>query len=280
MGTADLQKMDKTREYRRVSGLLPCAGVCIALAAALVAVSAGFGSRVGLWHFRTGFDMLKWAVCGGLLAVALSVAGGFLALKQRRVKRFLFALLGLAVGGTAAAVPISWKLHAGRVPPIHDITTDIDRPPGFVAVLPLRKDVPNPSVRRGGGREQAAPGLSRHIDRDPQSPLRSGMQARAGRGPRNGVGYRGGSARRREDRGHGHHVLVRVQGRYRHKDHPGRSPFPARYPFGLARGKERRGFQCRKDQGVCATADRRGLRGRLDTPASRVIFSMSDKSVL
>lgn len=164
MGTADLQKMDKTREYRRVSGLLPCAGVCIALAAALVAVSAGFGSRVGLWHFRTGFDMLKWAVCGGLLAVALSVAGGFLALKQRRVKRFLFALLGLAVGGTAAAVPISWKLHAGRVPPIHDITTDIDRPPGFVDVLPLRKDVPNPSGYEGGEvanrQRQAYPDIS------------------------------------------------------------------------------------------------------------------------
>jgi uncharacterized protein (DUF1499 family) len=33
--------------------------------------------------------------------------------------------------------------QAKRVPPIHDITTDTDRPPEFVAVLPRRADAPN-----------------------------------------------------------------------------------------------------------------------------------------
>jgi uncharacterized protein (DUF1499 family) len=150
MAAEDRERVDAGMKFRRVSGLLSNAGVCIALAAALVAVSAGFGSRLGLWQFRTGFALLKWAACGGLLAALLSVAGGFHALKQRQVKRCLLALLGVAVGVTAAAVPLSWKLGAGRVPPIHDITTDIDRPPVFVAVLPLRKDAPNPAEYGGG----------------------------------------------------------------------------------------------------------------------------------
>jgi uncharacterized protein (DUF1499 family) len=30
------------------------------------------------------------------------------------------------------------------VPPIHDITTDTDRPPAFVAIVPLRADAANP----------------------------------------------------------------------------------------------------------------------------------------
>ena len=38
-----------------------------------------------------------------------------------------------------AVVPVSHLRAAGRVPPIHDITTDLDDPPRFVAVLPRRR---------------------------------------------------------------------------------------------------------------------------------------------
>jgi len=40
------------------------------------------------------------------------------------------------------------------VPPIHDISTDLEHPPQFVAVLPLRAGAPNPAVY--GGPEVAA----------------------------------------------------------------------------------------------------------------------------
>jgi hypothetical protein len=36
------------------------------------------------------------------------------------------------------------------VPPIHGITTDINNPPQFVAVVPLRADSPNPPDYLGG----------------------------------------------------------------------------------------------------------------------------------
>lgn len=150
MSIAEQESREVVGKSGRRAAPLAYAGACIALAAALVEVSSGPGSRLGLWHFRTGFGMLQWAAYGGLLAVLVSAAGGLLALRRRQVKYLLLAFIGLAVGGTAAAVPISWKLHAGRVPAIHDITTDINRPPAFVAVLPLRKDAPNPAEYGGG----------------------------------------------------------------------------------------------------------------------------------
>jgi uncharacterized protein (DUF1499 family) len=45
------------------------------------------------------------------------------------------------------------------VPPIHDITTDTQEPPRFVAILPLRKDAPNSAEYAGAviaAQQQAA----------------------------------------------------------------------------------------------------------------------------
>lgn len=80
----------------------------------------------------------------------------------------LFAGLGLIrSGGTAgtASRPATWlALLAGLAvtanngiviggargaPPIHDITTDLDDPPAFVAIAPLRADAPNPAAYAG-----------------------------------------------------------------------------------------------------------------------------------
>src|SRR5690606_23147755 len=43
----------------------------------------------------------------------------------------------------ALVIPYSWQRRAQSVPPIHDITTDLDNPPEFQAVIPLRADAPN-----------------------------------------------------------------------------------------------------------------------------------------
>ena len=42
-------------------------------------------------------------------------------------------------------MPASWRLNARQLPVIHDLTTDTVQPPQFVAILPLRKDAPNPA---------------------------------------------------------------------------------------------------------------------------------------
>ena len=62
----------------------------------------------------------------------------------------VLALAGAALSVAVVAIPVSWRLTATSVPPIHDITTDIDRPPQFVAILPLRAKAPNPASYPGG----------------------------------------------------------------------------------------------------------------------------------
>jgi uncharacterized protein (DUF1499 family) len=112
------------------------------------------GSRLGWWHFRTGFSMLRWAADGGLLAAAVSIAGLLLTRRPLSRLRILFSISGLVIGLLVVGILWSWWRTAQTVPPIHDITTDTDNPPAFVSILPLRKDASNPADY--GGPEIAA----------------------------------------------------------------------------------------------------------------------------
>ena len=134
-------------------GRLVALGFVLAIAAAVAAIASGLGSRMELWSFRGGFQVLRWAAWGGLVAAGLSLAGLILALARSgprpRGRTFVLGALGLLVGGLVAWVPWSWKERAESVPPIHDITTDLGDPPAFEAILPLRADAPNPSEYGG-----------------------------------------------------------------------------------------------------------------------------------
>ena len=135
-----------------MKGRLVAAGFLLALVAALAGMAAGLGSRAELWSFRGGFQILRWAAWGGLAGAAVSLVGLGVALLRpapARGRALLVGGLGIAVGLTAAWVPWTWKQRAESVPPIHDITTDLADPPAFEAVLPLRRDAPNPSEYGG-----------------------------------------------------------------------------------------------------------------------------------
>jgi uncharacterized protein (DUF1499 family) len=49
------------------------------------------------------------------------------------------SVLAFVLAGSAVLVPWMFLQRARHVPPIHDITTDTQDPPPFVAVLPLRQ---------------------------------------------------------------------------------------------------------------------------------------------
>jgi hypothetical protein len=61
----------------------------------------------------------------------------------------VYGLAGIIVGGAVFALPLHRRMQAASGAPIHDITTDIVQPPQFVAILPLRKDAPNPATYGG-----------------------------------------------------------------------------------------------------------------------------------
>ena len=125
--------------------LIRATGLVLAVLCAAAATLAGLGSRWGWWHFRTGFQILTWAAYGGLTAAAVSFIGIVMALVQVPRRGFFPAFIGLALGLVVVGIPWQLKLTAQRVPPIHDITSDVENPPKFVAVVPLRRDASNPT---------------------------------------------------------------------------------------------------------------------------------------
>ena len=135
-------------EGRGERGAIAIGALVISAAAVALLLAAGPGTRMGLWTFRFGFRMLQWAVYAGALGAVLAVVG--LVVGSRRGLAALALVLGLA------AILPPWQLQrsARSKPPIHDITTDTDNPPPFVAVVPLRRDAANPVAY--GGPEIAA----------------------------------------------------------------------------------------------------------------------------
>jgi hypothetical protein len=139
------------KNVNRLNGslVLPRVAMVVACASALLLMMAGFGSRFGWWHFRFGFTLLGYGAYGGAVAALLGIWGVILAGRKRQVGRGLLAVLAMFIGLVVVGVPVSWRLNAKHLPVIHDITTDTVRPPQFVAILPLRKDAPNPAVYGG-----------------------------------------------------------------------------------------------------------------------------------
>lgn len=115
----------------------------------ITAALAGFGSRWGAWHFRFGFQLLEWAVYGAIAAGLVALLAMVLTRGGRGKRGFSVALVALLLAIVIAYVPWSWRRSARSVPPIHDITTDLENPPEFAAVVPLRSSAPNP-VEYGG----------------------------------------------------------------------------------------------------------------------------------
>jgi uncharacterized protein (DUF1499 family) len=113
-------------------------GLILSLAAAALLLAGPLGTRVGLWPFLIGFLMLALSLLLGLSGASLSLVGGL------KTGQWSLALASIIVGLAVVSVPSAVILSARGKPPIHDITTDMENPPPFVAVLPLRAGAANP----------------------------------------------------------------------------------------------------------------------------------------
>lgn len=96
------------------------------------------GWRAGWWHFRTAFFyLMPGAAYCGLAAMGIAVLA--LLFGRGVGRRIAIGVLAFVVGAGIAYVPWQFERLRGIVPPIHDVTTDPDNPPAFVAAAALRK---------------------------------------------------------------------------------------------------------------------------------------------
>lgn len=131
--------MDKRSGFARWS-------LRFALVGLLLVVLAVFGNRLGI-DFRWAMFGLVGGTTLGLLA---ALSGLFDVVVACRAKRSgLFPALAGSILGLVITAPVFMAIVTGSsVPPIHDITTDLQNPPEFVGVLALRTAAHNPLDRK------------------------------------------------------------------------------------------------------------------------------------
>jgi hypothetical protein len=133
----------------RVAAALGWTALAMSLAAILLLLLSGPGSRLEWWHFRTGFSMLRWGAYAGLGGAALGLVALLTAAAYPLRRTLLLGATAVVLGTLAVYFPWQWQRTARAAPPIHDLTTSLDDPPAFRAIAPLRAGAPNPPEYAG-----------------------------------------------------------------------------------------------------------------------------------
>ena len=119
-------------------------GAALAVVSLLVLLAGPVGYRLGVLPLRIALlTLLRWSAYGGIAAAVVSLIGlvATLAVPREARRGTSLAVVSLLGGLVLMAIPARFRLGPLR-PPIHDITTDTENPPQYVAVLPLRANAP------------------------------------------------------------------------------------------------------------------------------------------
>ena len=112
---------------------------CLAALALLLLAIAPVGWRARWWHFRFAF---AWLMTSSGFAAAAAAIVSLLALlfggSHLEAGSLAMAAAALVVGAVLVYIPWQYNRLRNTVPRIHDITTDVENPPEFAAVLPAR----------------------------------------------------------------------------------------------------------------------------------------------
>lgn len=118
-------------------------GLIVAIASAAVLAISGPGNRFAWWNYREAFSLMGVAAWSGAVGAVLCVPPAIMAARAGARRALALAVVGVVAGALTLSLPWLFRQRAHGVPPIHDISTDTEHPPRFVAIVPLRKDAPN-----------------------------------------------------------------------------------------------------------------------------------------
>ena len=115
----------------------------------VVLLTSPLGYKFGLVPLQPSLVSLLIALVGGALVVLVGLIYLAMAVRTNLVGDRNLLALAIVLGLLPLFIVLPQMSKAQAVPPIHDISTDTDNPPAFVAIVPLRADAPNP-VEYGG----------------------------------------------------------------------------------------------------------------------------------
>jgi uncharacterized protein (DUF1499 family) len=114
-------------------------GLGLAILAVVLLAAGPLGWRFGWWHFRFAFYWLMPAAAFvAIAAIVVSIIALGFGWSHLGGRGLAVGAVGLVLGAIIVYVPWQYNRTRHIVPAIHDITTDTDDPPAFVAALPLR----------------------------------------------------------------------------------------------------------------------------------------------
>jgi len=127
----------------RIGRAVVWGGLILGLACAAAELLSGLGYRFGLWSYRDGISVLRVAGWSALAALAVSLVGVVWAGVAGARQALVTGIAGLVMGALTFGFPAYYYYVVQHVPRIHDISTDADNPPRFVAMLEVRQGAEN-----------------------------------------------------------------------------------------------------------------------------------------
>ena len=121
----------------------------------VVLLTSPMGYKYDLVPLQPSIGGLMIAFVGGALVIFVGLVYLIITIRENLVGNRNLLTLAIFLGLIPLVVVLPHVFKALAVPPIHDISTDTENPPVFVAVLPLRAGSLNP-VEYGGSEAWSA----------------------------------------------------------------------------------------------------------------------------
>lgn len=133
----------RDKQENRTSGWA-LSSIFFGIVAALLFLFSGYGYQWGWWELGTAFTwIMPLGTMLGLMSFSLAFFFGFLKWRNPKKRGVVVAAIGFLFGLAVMGTAIYWLNEVQQHPSIHDISTDIEDPPTFKAIVPLRVNAAN-----------------------------------------------------------------------------------------------------------------------------------------
>ena len=142
--------MNDSEKIKNPRGTRWCGtGIISAGTGVVLIIIALAGARAGVLPPLPAFGVFGIGMLALVVSIFVTIIGLILSKGTGGATSAVRTWSALTVAVLAMAIIASQQPESSGSSPIHDITTDIGNPPSFEAILPLRKDAPNPPEYAG-----------------------------------------------------------------------------------------------------------------------------------